>query len=103
MNLTLRVLSKPDIDHLAQIYQTLSTDYDERVLPSMVNEVLKGTVVISCSKFTVISDGILGHQAQYNADQLLTMRDKVTISNGSDLVLSESTTNCRCRRKFAKT
>mmetsp|Transcript_16739 Transcript_16739/g.41225 ORF Transcript_16739/g.41225 Transcript_16739/m.41225 type:complete len:278 (-) Transcript_16739:304-1137(-) len=61
VNLTLRVLSKPEVGSLAQIYQTLGLDYDERVLPSMVNEVLKGTV------------------AQYNADQLLTQRDKVSM------------------------
>jgi len=61
VNLTLRVLSKPDVTHLATIYQNYAMDYDERVLPSMVNEVLKGTV------------------AQYNADQLLTQRDKVSL------------------------
>eukprot|EP00466_Bigelowiella_natans_P013542 jgi/Bigna1/49094/estExt_Genewise1.C_390078 len=61
VNLTLRVLSKPDTRHLSEIYQTLGPDYDERVLPSLVNEVLKGTV------------------AQYNADQLLTQRDKVSL------------------------
>jgi regulator of protease activity HflC (stomatin/prohibitin superfamily) len=60
VNLSLRVLSKPEEKYLPEIYQTLSLDYDERVLPSMVNEVLKGTV------------------AQYNADQLLTQRDEVS-------------------------
>ena len=38
----------------------LGLDFDERVLPSIGNEVLKSVV------------------AQYNADQLLTMRDHVS-------------------------
>ncbi len=60
VNLSLRVLSKPEENFLPDIYQDLGPDYDERVLPSMVNEVLKGTV------------------AQYDADQLLTQRDQVS-------------------------
>ena len=44
VNITLRVLSKPDTAHLPQIYRELGTDYDERVLPSIVNEVLKAVV-----------------------------------------------------------
>ena len=50
------------IDRSAQLPQcrlASSQDYDERVLPSIGNEVLKAIV------------------AQYNADQLLTMREKV--------------------------
>lgn len=45
VNITVRVLSRPSEDQLPKIYSTLGEDYDERVLPSIVNETLKSVVV----------------------------------------------------------
>ncbi|KAL1531580.1 Prohibitin-3, mitochondrial [Salvia divinorum] len=60
VNLTLRVLSRPEVNRLSDIFQTLGLEYDEKVLPSIGNEVLKAVV------------------AQFNADQLLTERPHVS-------------------------
>jgi prohibitin 1 len=60
VQISLRVLSRPKVDKLPEIYVKLGEDFDERVLPSIVNEVLKATV------------------AQYDAEQLLTAREKVS-------------------------
>ncbi|CCF51427.1 hypothetical protein NDA18_005076 [Ustilago nuda] len=68
VSLTLRVLSRPDIQHLPKIYQSLGADYDERVLPSIGNEVLKATV------------------AQFDAAELITQREVVSARIREDLL-----------------
>lgn len=60
VNMSLRFLSKPKEENLSHIFKTLGLDWEERVLPSIGNEVVKSVV------------------AQYNAEQLLTMREKVS-------------------------
>lgn len=45
VDITLRVLSKPIAKELVAIHKELGPDYDERVLPSIVNEITKAVVV----------------------------------------------------------
>lgn len=46
VNVSLRVLFRPDVTRIPQIYRLLGMDYDGRVLPSVVNEVLKSVVAL---------------------------------------------------------
>mmetsp|Transcript_13290 Transcript_13290/g.48387 ORF Transcript_13290/g.48387 Transcript_13290/m.48387 type:complete len:290 (-) Transcript_13290:149-1018(-) len=67
VNISLRVLTRPLPDKLPQTYVTLGQDYAERVLPSIVHETMKSVI------------------AQYNAAQLLTMREAVSSAIRRDL------------------
>mmetsp|Transcript_20023 Transcript_20023/g.36137 ORF Transcript_20023/g.36137 Transcript_20023/m.36137 type:complete len:297 (-) Transcript_20023:58-948(-) len=60
VNISLRALCKPDVGRLPDIYRQVGLDFDEKVMPSIANEVLKSVV------------------AQYNAAQLITQRELVS-------------------------
>ncbi|KAH9582345.1 Band 7 domain [Trypanosoma melophagium] len=60
VNIRLRVLFRPQADRLPQIYRTFGMDYDERILPSISNEILKAVV------------------AEYKAEELIQKRDAVS-------------------------
>jgi len=62
-----RVLHKPSPDNLVWIYRHLGINYDERILPSLMNE---------CAKAVV---------ARYNASELLTKREQVSADISKDL------------------
>jgi len=69
VKITLRVLVQPDIKSLPKIHRELGVKWADSVLPSICNEVLKGTV------------------AQFNAEQLLVSRQDV--ANQIDTELRE--------------
>lgn len=77
VSLTLRVLHRPDIDSLPIIYSKLGLDYDERVLPSIGNEVLKAIV------------------AQFDASELITQREIVSARIREELLKRAAEFNIR--------
>lgn len=60
VDIGLRVLTRPDPSKLPVIYRTIGLDYDDKILPSIVTEVLKQVI------------------AQFNATALLTQREQVS-------------------------
>jgi prohibitin 1 len=68
VNIKLRVLWRPMVEELPKLYRELGTDFDERVLPSIGNEVLKSVV------------------AQYNAEELLSKRAEVSARIKAEMI-----------------
>lgn len=60
VDIGLRVLTRPEPSKLPEIYRKIGLDYDDKILPSIVNEVLKQVI------------------AQFNATALLTQREQVS-------------------------
>ena len=64
----MRLLYRPSLDELPRIFSSYGVDYDQRVLPSIGNEVLKAVV------------------AQYDAGELITQREMVSENVREQLV-----------------
>eukprot|EP00466_Bigelowiella_natans_P020621 jgi/Bigna1/48272/estExt_Genewise1.C_240151 len=60
VDIEMRVLYKPNVNRLPTIWSRFGTDYDDRVLPSIISETLKATI------------------AQFDAAQLITKREEVS-------------------------
>lgn len=84
VNISLRTLYRPKAEFLPKIFQNLGSDYEERVLPSIINEVLKAVVVswlasyINISFECWLSFFLNVFKAQFDASELITQRTMVS-------------------------
>jgi len=72
VGINLRLLYHPRPDKLPDLHRQLGPDYDDRVLPSLANEILKAVV------------------AQYDVDELITQRELVSGRIRDDLTARAS-------------
>jgi prohibitin 1 len=68
VNISVRILERPDVQFLAKLYIDQRQNYAERVLPNITHEIIKAVV------------------ARYNPDQLITQREKVSLEIKQGLV-----------------
>jgi prohibitin 1 len=68
INISVRILERPDEEFLTKLYLDQKQNYAERVLPSITHETIKAVV------------------ARYNPDQLITFREKVSLEIKQGLV-----------------
>ncbi|KVH92849.1 Band 7 protein [Cynara cardunculus var. scolymus] len=92
VNLTLRVLSRPQVNKLPSIFKTLGLEYDEKVLPNLTLRVLSRPQVNKLPSIfktlgleydekvlpSIGNEVLKAVVAQFNADQLLTERPHVS-------------------------
>jgi prohibitin 1 len=68
INISVRILERPDEEFLPKLYLDQKQNYAERVLPNITHETIKAVV------------------ARYNPDQLITLREKVSLEIKQGLV-----------------
>jgi prohibitin 1 len=68
INISVRILERPDEEFLTKLYLAQKKNYAERVLPNITHETIKAVV------------------ARYNPDQLITLREKVSLEIKQGLV-----------------
>ena len=61
VTLKTRLIARPDVEHLPQLYRLLGFNYEDRVLHSIVYEIAGSTL------------------SQYNASQLINQRDTISL------------------------
>jgi prohibitin 1 len=68
VNISVRILERPDVRYLTKLYLDLRQNYADRILPNITHEIIKAVV------------------ARYNPDQLITQREKVSLEIKQGLV-----------------